>query len=104
MTPLTQDEIDLAYRKMLCASIEQAVRFAKGEMLYTISLGHHWREDVKRGRSEAIDYIRGSEFEYDMALLGLEGSVAVVRRDVEKVLMDCQYQPTLSNCNNFVMS
>lgn len=104
MTHLTQDDIDLSYRKILCASIEQAVKFAKGDTLYTISVGHHWREDVRRGRSEAIDYIFGAEFEYDMALLGLEGSVSAIRRDVENALAETQYQPTLKNCNEFVMS
>lgn len=96
MMTLSQDEIDLSYRKILCASIEQAVKFAKGDTLYTISVGHHWREDVKRGRSEAIDYIFGAEFEYDMALLNLEGSVQAIRRDVEKVLAETQYQPMLT--------
>jgi len=96
---MTQDEIDLSYRKMMCASIEQAVDFAKGKTLYTISLGRYWRKEATEGRAEAINYILGAEFEYDMMLLGLEGSVAKIRREVENSLVSVDYQATLTDCN-----
>ena len=36
---MTNDELDLYYRKILCASIEQAVNYAKGINLYTAAYG-----------------------------------------------------------------
>ena len=95
----TDEETDLFYRKVLCASIEQAVNFATGRNLYTVSVGRYWRKIKTTVRDEDINYIMGPEFEYDMSLLGLDGSVEIIRREVRNSLQE-PYQQRLQICNN----
>ena len=90
------DELDLYYRKILCASIEQAVLYAKGINLYTAAYGDNHRNKAEAARSTAIEYIFGQQFEMDMDLLDLENTVEAIRADVRKVLVCEQYQIPLA--------
>ena len=93
---MTNDELDLYYRKILCASIEQSVNYAKGINLYTAAYGDNHRYKAEAARSTAIEYIFGQQFEFDMDLLDLENAVEAIRADVGKVLEYEQYQIPLA--------
>ena len=93
---MTNDELDLYYRKILCASIEQSVSYAKGVNLYTAAYGDNHRHKAEAARSTAIEYIFGEQFEMDMDLLDLENTVEAIRADVGVVLECEQYQIPLA--------
>lgn len=81
---MNENELGLYYRKLMCAAIELAVQQA---------LSHSENNTI---RADAIDYINGDMFQYQMDLLGLEKSVDAVREMVNKRLSDEVYQIMLS--------
>lgn len=76
---------ELFYRKLLCAAIGQAIDWAKGNGLSSVSFAKH-SHSAAEDRNEAINYIYGPEFVRDMGLLNLENEIDVVREETKKYL------------------
>jgi hypothetical protein len=77
--PMVQAGCPDGYRKLMCAMIWQAVKFACGTELRSLFGKYRSKYKIAEERSKAIAYIMGTDFEFDCELLGIDSQIEKIR-------------------------